>query len=58
MREVREMGEKLTQQQRDKLADAEETIWETFDWSASRAGYNFWARVCRELQRIAKTGEP
>ena len=52
------MGENLTQQQRDELAEAEETIWETFDWSASRAGYNFWAKVCRELQRIAKTGEP
>ena len=52
------MGEKLTQHQRDEFAEAEETIWKTFDWSASRLGSIFWGRVCRELQRIAKTGEP
>ena len=52
------MGEKLTQQQRDELADAEETIWETFDWSVSRAGYDFWVKVYNELDRIAETGEP
>ena len=51
------MGEKLTQHQRDELAEAEETIWKTFDWSASRMGYDFWAKVSRELTRIAKTGE-
>ena len=52
------MGEKLTQKRRNELREAGVRIWWAFDWSTSRAGYKFWARVFRELQRIAETGEP
>ena len=57
-RQRKGVGEKLTQERRNELLEAGVTIWGGFDWSASRAGYKFWAKVCRELQRIAETGEP
>ena len=51
-RKGREMGERLTQEQRKALQEANVTIIRSFDWATSRMGYSFWAKVYCELDRI------
>lgn len=46
--------EKLTKEQREKILKARELI-NYLDWSETKEGFGYWARVVEALERIANS---
>ena len=55
--EGREMGEKLSVVDIEKVIKAALIIGKTFTWRTSMKGQGYWQDVFEELIRIAETGE-
>ena len=57
-RKGREMGEKLSLEDRVNAMKAAELISRSFTWRKSKQGREYWRKVYNELMNIAETGEP
>ena len=51
-------GESASETDKEQIRLAASMIYKYLGWEVSKKGFQYWAEVYDELQRIAETGDP